>query len=198
MLRDAVPCDGSKIKALSKTLGVHCTQEWLAEKTGCSLSVIQKAYQGKSIERENLECIAVVLNVGVDSLIKDEYAFTQEMLEAIPLPVFFKDRHGIYRGCNERFCLYLGRKRDQIIGKTVFDVALPRNAEIYQAKDQELMADPRGEQIYKTDVEAAKEKRSVVFFKGTFSRRGAVEGIIGVIVDFTYCLSLPTEVLQSK
>ena len=48
--------------------------------------------------------------------------FLEELLEALPVPVFYKDADLRYVGCNEAFAQFLGRSRDQVIGKTVFEV----------------------------------------------------------------------------
>lgn len=58
-------------------------------------------------------------------------AFLIQLLEAIPTPVFYKDSTQIYRGCNKAFERFLGRGREEIVDKTVFDVAPPDLAQRY-------------------------------------------------------------------
>ena len=40
----------------------------------------------------------------------------QPVLEALPMPVFFKDRAGIYRGCNQAFTTLLGLSPADVAG----------------------------------------------------------------------------------
>ena len=58
----------------------------------------------------------------------------QEILDGIPLPIFFKDMNGVYTGCNKEFCTFLGREKDKIVGRTVHDLALPDMAKKYEKK----------------------------------------------------------------
>ncbi len=51
--------------------------------------------------------------------------FLQHLINAIPSPIFYKDIDGIYRGCNSAFEKYLGKRQDEIIGKSVHDVSPP-------------------------------------------------------------------------
>lgn len=61
----------------------------------------------------------------------------QSLFEAVPNPFFIKDRDGRYLGCNSAFDAYLGLSRDQIIGRTVYDIAPKELADRYFAADQE-------------------------------------------------------------
>ena len=55
--------------------------------------------------------------------LRAQLSFTQQLIEAIPSPVFFKDVQGRYLGCNRAFEDYAGLTRAELIGKTVRDVA---------------------------------------------------------------------------
>jgi transcriptional regulator with XRE-family HTH domain len=184
-----------KIRELRKVRGL--SQEALSERALVGKRTIQKAEAGKRVWKESLVRMANALGVDVDELIaphSEAVVFTQEMLEAIPLPVFFKDAQGIYRGCNEQFCNYLNREREFIIGKNVYELSPKDLAVIYKSRDDDLLENP-GRQIYQASVVAGREERRVVFFKGTFPINGKAEGIIGVIVDITdYTDSTPDRI----
>jgi len=112
--------------------------------------------------------------------------FLQQLINAIPAPVFYKDRHFIYTGCNESFADYLGRPVAEIVGRTVFELAPAHLAEVYHSKDAELMA-ATGVQIYESRVKGgASGERNVIFHKATYlDPDGEVGGIIGIILDIT-------------
>jgi PAS domain S-box-containing protein len=116
----------------------------------------------------------------------EERNFLNSLLEAIPLPVFYKDRAGVYLGCNEAFLAGTGRTRDGVIGKTVFDMAPVEIARRYQQMDDELFAAP-GRQVYEWLLKRPSgEERNAVFNKATFTHQnGEIGGLIGVILDVT-------------
>jgi diguanylate cyclase (GGDEF)-like protein/PAS domain S-box-containing protein len=118
--------------------------------------------------------------------LREQYAFQESLLESMPIPVYFKDRQGIYLGCNRAFEDMIDKRRTEIIGKSVFEIWPPEIAEKYQAMDQQLFDRP-GTQIYESVLIGADEKiRNVVFHKATFQRTdGSVGGLIGVIMDIT-------------
>lgn len=112
--------------------------------------------------------------------------FGQTLLDAIPAPIFFKDRKGLYLGCNTAFERFIGQPRQQIVGGSVWDVAPGQLADIYHQQDMALLADP-GVQVYETTVEAAGgRRRTVIFHKAVFyDQKGRPAGLIGVILDVT-------------
>jgi PAS domain S-box-containing protein len=114
-----------------------------------------------------------------------EAEFLGQLLEAIPAPVFFKDAHQVYRGCNAAFERFLGKPRREIVGKSVFEVAPPELAQRYFDQDQALLDNPPT-QVYEADVQTEDGRRTVVFHKATYmDERGDVSGIVGVILDIT-------------
>ena len=112
--------------------------------------------------------------------------FTQTLLETIPAPVFYKDVNGRYQGCNRSFERFLGKRRDDFIGATVYEMAPKEIAQRYELEDQELFRSP-GQQIYEWKLPNAKgELRDVIFNKGTFRNEDdEIAGLIGVITDIT-------------
>jgi PAS domain S-box-containing protein len=119
--------------------------------------------------------------------IADEHLrFQQILMDAIPIPVFFKDIDGKYLGCNEAFSKFLGRSKMEIVGKSVFDLSPKHLADIYHAKDIELLT-RGGIQTYESRVRYADgTEHHVVFYKSTFPDvDGTVGGLIGIILDIT-------------
>ncbi len=78
---------------------------------------------------------------------------TQEMIEALPNPVFFKDTAGRYLGVNRAWETFFGVPRESFIGKTVHDL-YPNNPEVAErlhAQDQALWNRP-GTQVFETPI----------------------------------------------
>ena len=118
--------------------------------------------------------------------LRESVAFPSSLLDAIPIPVFHKDRNGRYLGFNKAYETFFGATRDQLIGKTVFDINPRELAEIYHAKDMELIEDG-GVQQYESQVKNTHGVlRDVIFNKAVFTdSRGTVAGLIGAILDIT-------------
>ncbi len=118
--------------------------------------------------------------------LKNQLSLMSSLLEAIPAPVFFQDTNHIYLGCNEAFAGFIGRTKEHIIGKSVFDVAPKELAVIYREHDEILFENP-GSQVYESSMARADGSvRNVVFHKATFTdSSGAVAGLVGVILDIT-------------
>ncbi len=108
------------------------------------------------------------------------------MLDALPVPIFFKDAAGAYLGFNAAFERYLGIPRARLLGKTVFDVAPADLAETYRAADEALLRSG-GTQIYETRVQWPDgTRRDVIFHKAALhDAAGKVAGITGAILDVT-------------
>ncbi|MGD9929521.1 MAG: PAS domain-containing protein [Mangrovibacterium sp.] len=110
----------------------------------------------------------------------------QKIIDALPIPIFYRDVHGIYRSTNKAHESFIGLTKEQIIGKTVFDVQPPEIAEIYARRDQELFDSP-GNQAYETKFRLPDgTMRDVVFNKAVIrDDAGKTMGIVGSIFDVT-------------
>lgn len=117
---------------------------------------------------------------------RKEIRFLQQLLDAIPVPIFYKDADRIYRGCNEAFARYLGRDRDEIVGRHVTAIAPRDLAERYEIADLELLA-TGGQQIYESRVEYGDGTlRDVLFNKAVLhGEDGGIWGLVGTMLDIT-------------
>jgi PAS domain S-box-containing protein len=118
--------------------------------------------------------------------LKNQMEFVTTLLDTIPSPVFYKDVSGRYLGCNHAFEEFLGRTRESIIGKSVYDVSSAEIAEKYEAMDNELF-EHGDRQTYEWKARAADEsEKDVIFNKATFpDASGNIAGLVGVILDIT-------------
>ncbi len=108
------------------------------------------------------------------------------VLDALTVPVFYKDIEGRYVWCNATFAAFLGRDRSTIIGRTDYDVAPPHLTEVYHQADIDLMR-RRTTQVYEAEVvTAGGESRFVQFSKAPiYDTNGNVVGLIGTMQDIT-------------
>jgi PAS domain S-box-containing protein len=123
-----------------------------------------------------------------DSDREREIRFLRSVLELLPVGVFWKDRRGRYGGCNAAFLEYVGRSREDLVGRTVEEVHAEELARVYRSQDELLMREGRGVQIYRFVARraASGELRDVDFYKAPFrDESGEVAGLVGAMVDVT-------------
>ncbi|WOF15641.1 PAS domain S-box protein [Methanoplanus sp. FWC-SCC4] len=125
--------------------------------------------------------------------------FSQTIIDNIPNPIFIKNRNGIYIGGNTAFFNYLGKKPENIIGKSVFEIAPEKIAEVYYKKDNELFNNPGIQKYEGKVIWPDSSVHDVIFNKATFEDKdGNIRGIIGVIVDITDLKNIQNELKKKK
>ena len=131
--------------------------------------------------------------------LREREAFQALLMDTIPSPVFYKDRQGRYLGFNKAFETLYGKTKEQLVGKSVFDIAPPELAAIYHAKDLELLERP-GTQVYETPMrDAGGGLHDVVFHKASIvDAQGAVAGLIGILLDVTERKRAEEKILQES
>ncbi|MDO8869679.1 MAG: PAS domain S-box protein [Methanobacteriaceae archaeon] len=118
--------------------------------------------------------------------IKEQFNFLQHLIDSINLPIFYKDINGVYDGCNQAFEEYLGLQKENIIGKTVYDIAPKELADKYYQMDNDLFQ-KLGFQVDEAPVKYADgTTHFVVFNKTTYNdTTGNLAGLIGIMVDIS-------------
>ncbi len=117
----------------------------------------------------------------------DREAFLESLLNAIPTPVFYKDLDGRYLGLNPAYETFFGVNRDDLVGKSVFDTHPRDLAEIYHARDLEVINSNGEIQQYEARLQHSNGERREVFFSKApfFDTAGEIKGLIGAIIDIT-------------
>ncbi len=125
--------------------------------------------------------------------------FLQQLLDSIPLPVFYKGTDGRYLGCNSAFETYCGYSRERIVGATVHELVPRECARVYQQADTALFEAP-GVQEYETEfLDRQGTQRYVIFNKATFvNPDNRVAGLVGAITDITERKRAEQELLLSN
>jgi len=116
----------------------------------------------------------------------DDPEFHQKIIDALPIPIFYRDLNGVYQMCNKAHEKFTGKQKAEIIGKSVFDLHSKETAEIYFQRDHELQLNP-GEQIYETQMRHKDGSTHNVILNKAVIRNNDNEivGIVGSINDIT-------------
>jgi diguanylate cyclase (GGDEF)-like protein/PAS domain S-box-containing protein len=108
------------------------------------------------------------------------------MMGVIPDIVFYKDRNGVFLGCNKAFEVLVGRPESEIVGRTDFDLVPEEKARYFREQDALMLASgkPRRNEEW---VSAADGRRILLEMVKTplFGARGEPVGLIGVGRDIT-------------
>ncbi len=119
---------------------------------------------------------------------RDDLHIAQELIEALPTPIFFKSRDGRYLGVNRAWEDFFGIARSEILGHVVRDLYAhaPEIAQRHIAMDEQLWKHP-GTQSYEIRLQLPSGRvRHTIYYKATYARAdGEVAGLIGTIVDIT-------------
>jgi PAS domain S-box-containing protein len=134
-----------------------------------------------------------------ERVLREREGFLQTLINAIPIPVFYKDVQGRYLGGNQAFASFFGQAEENFIGKTVLDILPKELAEDYHRKDQALL-ETGGHQRFESRLEIPSGKwHDVVFDKAVFmDSQGRVGGLIGVMQDMTQQKRLELQMQQAQ
>jgi PAS domain S-box-containing protein len=118
--------------------------------------------------------------------LRDRSFFLQQLIDALPNPVFYKGLDGVYQGCNEAMAKFLGISKTGLTGKTVFDMMPRESAEEHVRRDQELLQ-RGGAHSYESEVRGAGGTRRRVLVHKTVLRDPLDRpiGVLGTLVDLT-------------
>ncbi|GAU75875.1 GGDEF domain-containing protein [Fusibacter sp. 3D3] len=139
---------------------------------------------------QKIKLIGTILDVTTDymakSTLSNDLSFFESLMEALPNPIFYKDRAGLYKFCNTAFLEYIGADKGSVFNKSVFEISPKKLADIYHKADLELMAQ-KGHQVYESKVKYADGSyRDVIFSKAAHvDENGETVGLVGIIQDIT-------------
>ncbi|WP_432664136.1 PAS domain-containing sensor histidine kinase [Wukongibacter baidiensis] len=131
--------------------------------------------------------------------LKDKIAFQHKFINTIPNPAFIKDIDGKYIDCNTAYEKFLGKSKEAILNKGLYEVFPKELADKYSEKDRELFKN-RGVQVYEhTMSHADGTMHDVLFNKASFTDAdGNIAGLVGVFSDITEKKMIEKALYRSK
>ena len=121
-----------------------------------------------------------------EKALREQLHFSQQLLDAIPIPIFYKNYKGLYLGCNAAFQEFVGLTKEQVVGKSVHEVFPKDLADIYDQADKDLFRQS-GTQVYETSfLHADGSRHDIIFNKAIYvGIDGRPSGLVGAIMDIT-------------
>lgn len=193
-------------------VGNSCYEVWFNRSEPCKNCPIEAALEISKPQEEEMVCpdgriwlvrgypvkgekgkIDGVVEVGMDITeskraereIEQQREFLQRIIDSIPDFVAFKDKEQVYRLVNKSFCDFVGKDRQEIIGKTDYGVFPPDEAAMYQKDDSYLMSTGQT-QIQDEEVTGKLGKQWLQVAKTpVYDHSGSVMGILCAVRDIT-------------
>jgi PAS domain S-box-containing protein len=108
----------------------------------------------------------------------------QKIIDALPVPIFYRDTNGVYLMCNAAHEKFTGKTKSQIVGKTIHEVHIKETADMYLMQDKVLISNP-DVQVYNSPVRHGDgTSHHVILNKAVIrNNEGEIVGIVGSIND---------------
>lgn len=127
------------------------------------------------------------------------FGIYSSLLDIVPTPVYYKDENAKYLGCNRAYERFFNVSREELVGKTVFEINPFEFASIFNEKDLELLRQI-GTQTYESKVMDGNGMiHNMIFYKATVTDlKGNIIGLIGNILDITKQKIIEENLRESK
>jgi len=131
--------------------------------------------------------------------LRDHERLLQDILNAMPNPVYYKATDGNYLACNQAFAYYAGQRLEDMVGRTMDGLLPPPVAAAIAIKDQELIENP-GVQHFDVTIPCADGvTREVAFDRATLRNPdGSIAGIVSCASDLTPHRQLEDQLRQAS
>ena len=122
----------------------------------------------------------------VKKTLVEDFNLYQKVIDALPLPISYRARNGVYQTCNTAYEKMTGITREKMVGKNAFDVHDPEVAEAFVHRDAELL-ELTTDQVYEARIKASDgTTRDIIIQKAViFDDAGDISGTVGSIFDVT-------------
>ncbi len=116
--------------------------------------------------------------------LKDQLSFLRILMDTIPIPIYFKDTEGRYKGCNTAFEEWFRVKREELTDQDD-SFLLPGNPPFLSDDTDRMLLARRGVKIYESKLMHHDGRpRHVVLNKATqLNARNEIIGVVGGIYD---------------
>jgi len=150
--------------------------------------IARRCLEMKANERELLEHRRNLEQLVMDRTLAlmNQVRFQQNLIDSIPLPIYFKDTDLHYLGCNKAFEESLGYTKEHIVGRTAQDILSGKLAREHHLKDLQLLKAGESKPYEVSCAYPDEAEHDFLVFKALFyNKDGSVGGLIGTEMDIT-------------
>jgi PAS domain S-box-containing protein len=124
----------------------------------------------------------------VEESLRESHQITEEIINSIPVRVFWKDRNLTYLGCNNLFTKDAGfTNPKEIIGKDDFQMGWSDQAELYRDDDRKVIESGKSK-LHIEEPQTTPEGNEITLLTSKIPLRnfvGEIIGVLGVYIDIT-------------
>lgn len=118
--------------------------------------------------------------------IREVQRLLSNIINSIDNLIFVKDRNFIYLECNGAFAKFVGKSREEIIGKSDYELFPEEVASFFREKDKIMLQEKVPKANYEWVVYPDESSVYLYTFKAPlYDEKGAIIGIVGNSVDMT-------------
>jgi twitching motility protein PilJ len=111
--------------------------------------------------------------------------FLNNILNAIPDPIYVKDEQHRWLTLNDAFCQYIGRSREELIGKSYRDFLPRQEADAYREKDELIFSTNSSSETQESITDASGNTRFFAAKKSTFISASGSKILVSAIREIT-------------
>jgi two-component system sensor histidine kinase EvgS len=128
--------------------------------------------------------------------LRDSEQFLNAILNAIPNPIFVKDRAHHWVLLNDANVRLIGAPREELLGKTDYDFFPKEQADVFWAGDERAFED--GHTVSEEDINSGGETRTIITQKTVSRTAHGSQYLVGVITDITARKRVEEEIRQGR
>lgn len=120
----------------------------------------------------------------IEQQLADSHNFLRQLINAVPDPIFVKDRQHRWNLLNHAMCTLMGETSENLLGKSDYDFFSKEEADIFWAKDEEVFIS-KEINVNEENLTSDGEKRTIQTVKSMFVSDSGDEYLVGTIRDIT-------------
>ena len=116
----------------------------------------------------------------------------------IPNPIYYKNKDGKYLDCNLAFLKFFGKTKEEVIGKTAYEITKIESATIFEQYDLEVLKSNNSVTYELKTSNYANEEKNIIFYKAPFVHKDETLGIVGLMLDITSIRAIEDELKDKE
>lgn len=124
--------------------------------------------------------------------------YLDKIINSAADPIFVKDRQHRWVLANDAFCIFMGRSREEILGKSDYEFLPSEQADVLWANDEKVFTYVMERTNEDTFVDAKGVVHTIITKKTLYTDEKKAQFIVGIISDITDRKKLESELRQSQ
>ena len=137
----------------------------------------------------------------ISSRVKKSEKLLKQIIDSIPMRIFWKDKSLNYLGCNKKFLEDSGFKsREDIIGKNDYEMVWEKYADLYRMDDIKTIESGKEKLNFEEKVNTSRENEIWVRTSKIplYDENDQINGVLGIFEDISERKKIEGEIVKSK